>query len=104
MISRVEYTSDARFSGSFRITRHTTVGRDDMSASRALPFVQKVWSSFLQTSGMEPHLLKSLEIQSASAGLVTARLKVEPHHCVRLFVSVPLGVDGWTNRDLYRIG
>ncbi|CCG84057.1 protein of unknown function [Taphrina deformans PYCC 5710] len=33
---------------------------------------------------MEPHLLRSLSIDSASPGLVTANLKIEGHHCNRL--------------------
>lgn len=52
--------------------------------TKAHSFVNTVWASFLKTSGMEPHLLKTLSIQSAIPGLVTASLKIEHHHCNRL--------------------
>ncbi|ORY79853.1 HotDog domain-containing protein [Protomyces lactucae-debilis] len=57
-----------------------------MSRSKAAAFVDKVWSSFLQTSGMEPQMLKNMIIDSASPGLVKASLKIEKIHCNRLSI------------------
>lgn len=57
-----------------------------MASSKALIFVNSVWTSFLKTSGMEPHLLKTLQISSASPGKVTASLTIEPYHCNRLSI------------------
>ena len=52
--------------------------------NKALTFVNSVWSSFLKTSGMEPHLLGNLSIKAVRPGVVAATMKIEPMHCNRL--------------------
>lgn len=50
----------------------------------ALRFVRSVWESFRATSGLEPRLLDTLRITSASPGKVRFELPIEKHHTNRL--------------------
>ncbi|KAJ8103125.1 HotDog domain-containing protein [Lipomyces tetrasporus] len=50
----------------------------------ALPFVQRVWSSFLMTSGLEPTLIPRLKLVDAVPGHVKLELTIEKSHTNRL--------------------
>lgn len=54
------------------------------SASPALKFVRSVWSSFLESSGLEPRLLQNLKLTHAEPGKVNFELTVEKQHTNRL--------------------
>lgn len=62
----------------------TAVARE--ARARALGFVETVWGSFLQSSGMEPHLLRKLRVVSAEPGRVDCTMLIEPMHCNRLSI------------------
>jgi len=49
-----------------------------------LKFVKSVWESFRATSGLEPRLLDSLRITSATPGKVTFELDIKKEHTNRL--------------------
>ncbi|KAK9390746.1 hypothetical protein V1515DRAFT_613201 [Lipomyces mesembrius] len=48
----------------------------------ALPFVKRVWSSFLTTSGLEPILIPRLKLLDAVPGYVRMELTIEKSHTV----------------------
>ncbi|KAK9482497.1 hypothetical protein V1527DRAFT_499102 [Lipomyces starkeyi] len=48
----------------------------------ALPFVKRVWSSFLATSGLEPILIPRLKLLEAVPGYVKMELTIEKSHTV----------------------
>ncbi|KAK9489657.1 HotDog domain-containing protein [Lipomyces doorenjongii] len=50
----------------------------------ALPFVKRVWSSFLATSGLEPILIPRLKLLDAVPGYVKMELTIEKSHTNRL--------------------
>ncbi|KAK7207288.1 putative PaaI_thioesterase family protein [Myxozyma melibiosi] len=50
----------------------------------SLAFVGRVWSSFLQTSGLEPTLIPKLLLKDAKPGHVSLELTVEQSHTNRL--------------------
>ncbi|KAK9450364.1 HotDog domain-containing protein [Limtongia smithiae] len=50
----------------------------------SLPFVKRVWSSFLSTSGLEPSLLPHLKLVDAVPGRVSLELVIEKCHTNRL--------------------
>ncbi|KAK9463120.1 uncharacterized protein V1516DRAFT_663151 [Lipomyces oligophaga] len=60
-------------------------------AKSSLPFVKRVWTSFLASSGLEPTLIPHLQIIDATPGRVFMELNVEKPHTVRnpILVSSP---------------
>ncbi|KAH8154235.1 uncharacterized protein LAJ45_02003 [Morchella importuna] len=55
-----------------------------MAATPALKFVRSVWTSFLESSGLEPRLLQNLKLTHAEPGKVSFELAVEKQHTNRL--------------------
>jgi hypothetical protein len=50
--------------------------------TRALDFVNSVWSSFKAAKGLDYTILRGMEIVKARPGRVLSQMVIEPHHLV----------------------
>jgi hypothetical protein len=63
--------------------------------TKALSFVRSVWANFLESGGLDTHVLSNMAITAATPGRVVSEMTIEKHHTVR-FWNISNGIVVWS--------